>query len=214
MISLSTLVPQILLQTSDWLALNKPAGWLTIPGRNTQAPILNAWAEEQVGKVWVVHRLDVETSGVVLFALHADAHRQANSWFEKSMVRKSYLALCQGGSARPMFRVNVPVNGLASQTRFEVLGRFQKSNAMQVAAFPQSGRRHQIRIHLASQGYPILGDETYHGPRSITRSDRGILQVARVALHASRLQLPDSVKTVIEAPLPEDFKEWLNFLGE
>src|SRR5690348_8643168 len=100
-----SLQPTVLKLSSQWLVLAKPAGWLTIPGRpapmeagpmastataTKEDQILSEWAAREHGPVWTVHRLDRETSGVVLFARSAESHRQANEWFRKRLVKKTY----------------------------------------------------------------------------------------------------------------------------
>ncbi len=198
--------PEIISRTDRWLAVSKPAGWLTIPGRGVDFPVLLEWAEKaNGGKLWVTHRIDVETSGVVLFARTAEAHKQANQWFEKHGVRKSYDFLAQGNPSTPIFKVNEAIEGKPSVTQFEVKERFD--GVFLGRATPLSGRRHQIRIHLSHKGYPILGDTEYRGPRQL---DRLGLQIERVALHAAKLELPGAEK--FEAAWPEDFRAWIEKL--
>lgn len=209
--------PQLLLNSEDWLAFNKPAGWLSIPP--TQAsrwPILKSWVEQHYGRVWVVHRLDIQTSGVVLFAKNAASHQKANQLFERHQIKKRYEALGLGALKLPVFKVSKPIEGLPSVTQFEVMESFQVDSQSQkkiilFRAYPQSGRRHQIRIHLSKEGCPILGDVRYGGEKEF-QLKTGVFTVSRVALHASRLELPGGV--VIEAPLPQDFEEWLGLLRE
>ena len=200
--------PQILAQTDRWLVLNKPAGWLTIPGRG-EAPVLKAWAEKELGaQIWVVHRIDRDTSGVVLFAKTAQAHREANEWFEKHRVKKAYDFLAQGNPSSPIFKVNAPIEGAASLTQIEVRERL--GSGFLGRAVPLSGRRHQIRIHLAQKGHPLLGDAEYGGPKSLLTSQGERLDVVRVALHAASLELPGGER--FEAPWPLDFSQWVERL--
>lgn len=201
--------PAVLARTPEWLAVSKPAGWLTIPGRlgnaghtghGGPAPVVSRWAEALEGKIWVVHRLDRETSGVLLLARTAEAHRKASLWFQKHEVRKHYELLAQGRLRAPVVRVNRPIAGVASVTQVECRESF--SGAFLGRAMPLTGKRHQIRIHLAGEGHPLLGDPTYGGTQSIHS-----LPIGRVALHASRLELPS--REVFEAEWPEDFKGWV-----
>ncbi len=180
---------------------NKQPGWLSVSGRG-DTPVLSLALQEQLGvRIWPVHRLDVETSGVILFAKNAEAHRQASMWFEKRQVKKTYVSLAQGQPTRPMFQVKTPVQGSAATTQFEVLEKF--AEAFYVKAIPQTGRRHQIRVHLSSVGHPVLGDVQYGGNHAV---------IQRVALHASRLELPGG--KVFEAPLPEDFQQALEIIRQ
>jgi 23S rRNA-/tRNA-specific pseudouridylate synthase len=206
--------PRVLERTPQWLALAKPAGWLTIPGRTaegaTAAPVLSEWVERELGvKPWVVHRLDRETSGVLLFALDAEAHRQANQWFSGHNVRKTYDLLAAGSMTAPVARANQPVDGAHSVTQIEVRERFEA--CFLARALPLTGRRHQIRVHLSLRGNPLLGDPTYGGPGEVALGGAaGLLAIPRVALHAARLELPSG--DVFEAPWPADFDDWVERL--
>jgi 23S rRNA pseudouridine1911/1915/1917 synthase len=205
------LLPQQITLTEKWLALSKPAGWLTIPGRDPGAQgILSEWAQQNYGRIWVVHRLDRDTSGIVLFARSAQDHAQANEWFEKRKMKKIYDCIAAGKPATPIFKLNAPIRGDSALTQVEVRERF-------IAAFlarvrPLTGRRHQIRIHLSQKGYPLLGDVKYGGPREVSVDAVGLVTqiISRVALHAASLELPSGEK--FEAPWPLDFKGWVDAL--
>lgn len=190
----AAVLPQILFEDSNWLVLDKPAHWLSIPGRGADTvPDLAAWLRAERGDIWVVHRLDRETSGVILFARNAESHRQACLWFEGREIKKRYEFLAEGSCALPSFRVDAPIDGAPSVTMFE--RKEQWSGAWRGSAFPRTGRRHQIRIHLAGRESPILGDKQYGAPvRAIA---------PRVMLHSSELTLPGGQRWT--APLPEDF---------
>ena len=114
--------PALLAETPDWIALAKPAGWLTIPGRDpaSRAPVLKAWVDERFGRSFVVHRLDLETSGVILFARTEESHRRAGGWFQSHETRKHYDFLAQGSPKLPVFRVDLPIEGSPSRTQLEV----------------------------------------------------------------------------------------------
>ncbi|MGK5083400.1 RNA pseudouridine synthase [Bdellovibrionota bacterium FG-1] len=199
--------PGVLAQTDRWLALAKPSGWLTIPGRAAPGqrageafPVVSEWAAREHGPVWVVHRLDRETSGVLLLARSENAHREANTWFQQHRVRKAYDFLAMGSLSQPMIRVAAPIAGQASVTQIEEKEVFL--SCFLGRAVPLTGRRHQIRIHLAALGHPLWGDPRYGGPVS----------VSRVALHAARLELPTG--EVFEASWPDDFAGWIRKLRE
>jgi 23S rRNA-/tRNA-specific pseudouridylate synthase len=205
----SDLIPEIIATTDRWFVVSKPAGWLTIPGRASSEgvshPVLQEWAETAHGaKLWIVHRIDLETSGIVLFAKSAESHRVANQWFEKHEVKKAYDFLAQGSPASPIMKASDPIEGKPSVTQLEVKERFQ--GAFLGRATPLSGRRHQIRIHLSKKGYPILGDAQYGGPKGL---ENGI-EIERVALHAAKLELPGGER--FEAPWPADFRSWVEKL--
>lgn len=204
--------PTVLAKTEHWLVVDKPAGWLSIPGRASPASradgprVVSEWAGAEHGPVWVVHRLDRETSGVLLFARSAEAHRLANGWFAAHEVRKGYDLLAAGAMNAPVERVAVPIEGARSVTQVELKSGF--AGCFLARAVPLTGRRHQIRIHLASRGTPILGDSRYGGPESVDGASG--LRIERVALHAARLQLP--TREVFEAPWPADFSAWVERL--
>jgi len=191
--------PAILFQSELFIAVDKPAGWLSIPGRGS-LPVIHDWAQTQVGKLWVVHRLDRDTSGVLLFARDADSHRSASIWFENHQVKKSYDFVAQGTPRAPVFKSAEPIEGAASLTQFEVKEKW--AQAFLGKARPTSGRRHQIRIHLSKLGFPILGDTEYGGSSRFES-----LSFTRVALHAASLELPTGEK--IESPWHPDFKQWI-----
>lgn len=199
--------PSLIYDSGDWVVINKPPGWYSIPARDPQAPHLLEWLNEKIGKVWIVHRLDVQTSGVILFAKTEEAHQQANGWFRERKVKKTYLALAEGASPLPAFVRSDEVSGVPARTQFSVKENY--SGAFLVEAHPLTGRRHQIRVHLSQAGYPILGDVAYGGRRQIVLSNHTVV-VGRVALHASVLKLPNG--KIFEAPIPKDFSCWLNEL--
>lgn len=194
--------PEILAQTAHWVVISKPPFWLTIPGRDSTLPVLSQWVENHFSKIWVVHRLDRETSGVILFARTPDAHQEANSWFQNRKVQKTYHFLASGRPTMPIFKVSQPIEKAPSTTQFEVLETYPEGFFGK--AKPLTGRRHQIRIHLASKGFPIWGDVQYQGSRNILSG----IEINRVALHASELQLPSGEK--FSAALPKDMEDWLN----
>ena len=202
----------VLSKTPEWLVVAKPAGWLSIPGRQASATVLSEWAEREHGPVWVVHRLDRETSGVLLLARTAEAHRKASLWFQKHQVRKAYDLLAQGLPCAPVMRLKTPVEGAPSVTQLESKEIFAEAGCFLGRALPLSGRRHQIRIHLSELGHPLLGDPTYRGSREILLSSGRRLSVGRVALHAARLELPS--REIFEAPWPQDFGAWIAALRE
>lgn len=159
--------------------------------------------------MWVVHRLDRETSGVVLFALSEKDHKEANGWFQKRQVKKVYHCLASGTPSVPILKIKLPIEGAPSLSQVEVKETFREGFFARV--MPHSGRRHQIRIHLSSQGFPIWGDVTYGGVKQV-HLEGGVLPIERVALHSSSLELPTGER--FESPFPEDFQNWLNELRE
>ena len=208
----------IIHQDSQILVINKPAGLSVLPeGWDKDAVYLVKMLEEQYGKIWVVHRIDKVTSGVIIFALTAEAHRSLNIQFEKHQVEKIYHAIVNGNPpwdekiTKFPLRVNVGhkhrtmvdnKSGLRSETRLKVLKRKQASAL--VEAMPMTGRTHQIRVHLYALGYPLLGDVLYSAPETS--------EIARPALHAYSLTIthPESnERMTFTAPYPNDFKQAL-----
>lgn len=194
------LEPELITRTDRWLVINKPAGWLTIPGRgDSGAPVVSEWARKIEPRSQVVHRLDRETSGLILFAIGPEAHREAGLWFQNREMKKLYVCLAQGKPLRPLLKIQNPIDGAPCTTQVEVKERF--ADAFSAHVRPLTGRRHQIRIHLSESGHPILGDTQYGGSKALAN---------RVALHAMSLELPTGEK--FEASLPEDFMGWLREL--
>jgi tRNA pseudouridine32 synthase/23S rRNA pseudouridine746 synthase/23S rRNA pseudouridine955/2504/2580 synthase len=209
---------RVLLQEGALVAVDKPAGLPVIPGRDpASGPCVRTLLEAQLGRpVFVIHRLDRDTSGVLLFALDAPLHRALSMAFEAGTVTKRYLALAQGtlGTEVMVDASLVPARrGRMRVAREGELGKVSRTvlrpleqlpGATLVEAEPLTGRTHQIRVHLLSVGHPLLVDPQYGQPESW---GEGIL--ARTPLHASRLVLPPiagAAERVIEAPLPADFE--------
>ena len=196
--------PSILHEDADFVVLNKPSGWLSIPGRDPASPepVLTLWLTEYLKGVapLIVHRLDRFTSGVILFAKTAEAHQRANSWFLKREVKKVYHFLASPSPSKPAIQIRTDVDGKPAQTLFEVI---QKGETYFYGrATPLTGRFHQIREHAKEAGFPILGDKPYGGICQMT-----IQSTARVFphfwLHAFELTLPFGK---FQAPLPSEFK--------
>jgi 23S rRNA-/tRNA-specific pseudouridylate synthase len=200
--------PRIIAETARWRVVDKPAGMITVPGRarggsGQEEASLADWIRERSGEIWVVHRLDRETSGVVLFARDADSHREACRWFERREVSKFYDCLAAGEPSAPVLKLDEPVDGQRAVTQVQARERF--AGAFLGRARPLTGRTHQIRIHLAGAGHPLLGDVRYGGARLL-----GDVEIPRVALHAARLELPGG--ETFEAPWPADFASWVERL--
>ena len=216
------------------LVINKPAGLSVLPeGWEPDAPYLVKSLEEEYEKIWVVHRLDKFTSGVLVFALNAEAHRALNIQFEKHEVEKVYRAITVGAPpwkeriTKFPLRVNVGhkhrtmvdnKKGVRAETKFKVLNwnssitdelylADDAEGMALVEARPMTGRTHQIRVHAYALGYPLLGDTLYSSPETDI--------IARPALHAYSLSFNHPVsneRVSFTAPYPTDFKKALERL--
>jgi tRNA pseudouridine32 synthase/23S rRNA pseudouridine746 synthase len=216
----------LLHQDAQLLAVSKPAGRLVIPGRGRDERSLVEELSEVHGRLWVVHRLDRGTTGVLIFARSAEAHRALNLAFDRGEPRKRYLALV-AGTPPPELRVDVPLaparrgrmrparpgeaHAKPSATVVRLLEAFPPRPwaggiLSLVEALPETGRTHQIRVHLAHAHHPLAFDPDYGREDPLLGSD-GRTLLDRTPLHASRLELvhPASGRPlVLEAPLPED----------
>jgi tRNA pseudouridine32 synthase/23S rRNA pseudouridine746 synthase len=203
----------ILYEDNDLLAVNKPEGLAAVPERRPEAAdsLFERLCAERSERLYIVHRLDKETSGVIVFARNAEAHRRLNLQFEKRLVRKVYLALVHGIVADDWGMIDKPLrrfgsgrvgisaqHGRASITEFRVLERFKACTLVEL--YPRTGRRHQIRVHLYSIGHPVAGDPLY-GDRETQKN------FPRMMLHAHKLtvRLPSGSPITFEAPVPESF---------
>jgi tRNA pseudouridine32 synthase/23S rRNA pseudouridine746 synthase len=209
-----------LFENDDILAVDKPEGLASIPeSEKGKDCLLSLLSSAFPAKLYVVHRLDKEVSGVILFAKNPAAHKYLNDQFSKQGIRKTYLALTHGvipetGSVidKPLHqfgsgRMGVdPLRGRPSATEFHVRERFGAYTLVEVQ--PLTGRRHQIRVHFYSIGHPIVGDLRY-GDRVVQRT------FPRMMLHAQEiaLRLPSGEEVTIEASVPESFKLVIDKVG-
>ena len=205
--SLST--PQIIYEDDDHILLNKPAGWLSIPGRNGEGQALTQWLTQHLngGTPFVVHRLDRFTSGVMVYAKTAQGHKDACSWFLHHEVQKVYHFLAAPPPSRPAIKIKAPIEGKPAQTLFEVIQ--SGTQAFYGKATPLTGRFHQIREHARTAGFPLLGDRGYGGAMKLPDQTGKIIEFPRFCLHAYRLKLPFGE---FEAPLPDDLSAILKLV--
>jgi tRNA pseudouridine32 synthase/23S rRNA pseudouridine746 synthase len=211
------------------LAVDKPAGRLVIPGRGAGEVSLREELEAVHRRLWVVHRLDRGTSGVLVFARSAAAHRSLNLAFDRGEPRKRYLALVRGAASAwvEATRLDAPIaparrgrmrearpgdpRGKPSATVVRCLEVFPAwpwagGVLSLVEALPETGRTHQIRVHLAGAGHPLAVDPDYGADFPLVGPDARTL-VARTPLHAAELALThpaDGGALRLTAPLPDD----------
>jgi 23S rRNA pseudouridine1911/1915/1917 synthase len=238
-------IPLDILHEDDWLiVVNKPAGMIVHPAKGhwqgTLASAL-AFSFEQLSKAGgptrpgIVHRLDRDTSGVIVVAKHDRAHHALAAQFHDRTVDKEYLAIVRGVPDRDADVVDRPIGqhpkireqmairpddpaAKPAVTKLEVVERFERFAL--IKAMPKTGRTHQIRVHLASIGLPVLCDKLYGGSSQSTAADLGISNdqqviLARQALHARQLSLghpQTGARITFEAPLPEDISAVISCL--
>jgi len=181
--------------TEGWIITEKPAGLLSVPGKGPdKADCLYSRLQKVYPKILVVHRLDQATSGLMIWALTGECQKQLGRQFENRQVKKEYEALIAGVPPenegliemkqrldignRPM-QIRDDVHGKPSVTRWKVLD-VMPGSVSRVRLYPETGRTHQLRLHMTSQRTPILGDRLYGGP-----------DFQRLALHACTLEFQD-----------------------
>ena len=220
----------ILYQDKALLVINKPAGLSTLPdGYNPTLPHVKSLLEQQAGRLWIVHRLDKETSGILLLARTAKAHRSLNTQFEQHQVSKIYHALVKGNPDWQEKTIDLPLrtngdrshrtvvdhyNGKPTITHLKVLERF--GHYCLVEAAPETGRTHQIRAHLSSEGLSIIGDKLYGFRERDVPSDKesqhqhdidlSKISMAGMGLHARSLGINHPIsgqRIKFEAPYPD-----------
>jgi tRNA pseudouridine32 synthase/23S rRNA pseudouridine746 synthase/23S rRNA pseudouridine955/2504/2580 synthase len=223
----------ILVRTEGYLAVDKPAGVLVIPGRGEdEAPSMRVLLEAELGqKVYVVHRLDRDTSGVLLFALDAKTHRTLSMAFEAGLIEKRYRALVAGRLENPLELTKALAPARRGRMRIAKPGEDHKNahtlvrpieglkNSTLVEATPLTGRTHQIRVHLADAGHPLIVDHQYGRAEAFDAKqlggEGGAAVLSRTPLHAAQVTLPalEGISPrVIESPLPRDMEQALELL--
>ncbi len=232
--------PNIIFEDDHIVVVNKPADLLTIPDRfDATKPSLYGALNQIYGKVFIVHRLDRETSGIIIFAKTEDAHRHLSIQFEKHETAKIYLALLDGVLHQDEGEINKPIaphssvagkmvvakRGKDSLTLYKVIEKYKHFTL--VEANIKTGRTHQIRVHFQSIGYPLAVDALYGRKQAIFLSEiksnrfkigkfedeRPIMN--RTTLHSFKLEFqhPFTLETMcLEAPMPKDFSALLSQL--
>lgn len=231
---------ELIHEDADLLVVHKPAGLLTIPDRSGAQPSLLGQLEKVYGKVFVVHRLDRETSGILCFARTEAAHRHLSIQMERHTADKYYFALLEGVLHHEEGEIDKPIGehpripgkmaivhpGKPSLTFYRVAERFKHFTLVEVLI--KTGRTHQIRVHFESIGYPLAVDALY-GRRPAfflseikgksyksgkhSEEERPILD--RTSLHSARLRLDHPVtgeRMEFKTELPKDFAALLSQL--
>lgn len=178
----------------DLIIVEKPSGLLSVPGK-TEPDCLEARIRKDYPEALTIHRLDMATSGIMVFARNANAQRHIGLQFEKRIPEKTYIARVLGQVQDETGHVNLPLitdwpnrpkqmvcheRGKPSITEWKLLD--QEAQASRLALFPKTGRSHQLRVHMLSIGHPILGDRLYADEDAFTAAPR-------LQLHAHKLKL-------------------------
>jgi tRNA pseudouridine32 synthase / 23S rRNA pseudouridine746 synthase len=178
------------------IVLDKPAGLLAVPGRGAENQAnLASQVQEHYPDALVVHRLDRDTSGLMVMARGEEAQRRLGRQFEERQVGKRYLAIVHGSPADDRGRIELPMRkdferpprqcvdfaqGRQAVTEWRVISRQPDRTRIELA--PLTGRSHQLRLHLAQIGHPILGDKLYASEPAVAMTDRLMLHAARLSL--------------------------------
>lgn len=222
--------PTIIFEDDQILILDKPSGWITNDASTTTTqPVVQTWLRENLKypligdrerRDGIVHRLDKETSGLLIVAKTASAFENLQSQFKERKVQKTYVALTHGEIEPKEGKIEASVGrlpwrrerfgvlpgGREAVTRYKVIRYkdIKKEKYSLVELYPKTGRTHQIRIHLKFIGHPVVGDYFYAG-RKTAREDR--TWCPRLFLHASKITFshPDTGKGLtFESELPRD----------
>ena len=225
----------IIFENDDLVVINKPSGMLTISDR-AQSVSLKELLIQKYGKIFTVHRLDRDTSGVVIFAKNEEAHRYFSILFENRKVEKFYQAVVVGNPVNDEGKIDSPIaehpfikgkmvinkHGKESLTTYRVV---EHHNFYSLVEFQlHTGRTHQIRIHSKNIGHPIACDPLYGEGEPIKLSsikkkyklskdeDEERPVISRLALHSNKLiiELPDGELKTFIAPVPKDFQALMN----
>lgn len=185
----------VVYKDDDILVLNKPSGLLSVPGRKDEhKDSLQSRAQEQFPTATTVHRLDMETSGLIVMALNKPAHANLGKQFENREVQKQYVARVYGHLKDNAGSVDLPLicdwpnrpkqivnheNGKKALTHWKVISQETKTSLL--ALKPITGRSHQLRVHMMSIGHPIVGDQLYAKGNALRFSDRMQLHSTSIA---------------------------------
>lgn len=230
----------IILEDANFVAIDKPSGLLTIPDREGKDLSLKQLLKNKYGEIYTVHRLDKDTSGIVVFAKNEEWHKHLSQQFEARETKKIYYGLVLGSPSQPSGVIDEPIaehpvkkgvmtvykKGKESITEYEVLEKFRLFSWVQFRIL--TGRTHQIRVHMKFLGHPIVCDSLYGDGKPVyisqlksnyklskgAEEERPLLN--RLALHSSQLQLKglDGRDVNLEAPLPKDLRAVLQQLNK
>ena len=224
---------RILAHASDLVAVDKPAGIPTIPDQTGGAHSLLSLTQRAVGARSPLHatsRLDRDVSGVVVFAQTSGAALRLRRARSEGLYERRYVAILERAPADEAGAWNAPI-GRASDPRLRAVRGARAVDARTLyrvcshteagrvlaAVGPVTGRTHQIRVHAADAGAPLVGDRAYGGPARITLASGRVVEPRRIALHAARVVVPDErgSRLVVSSPIPGGLAElWVLLGGE
>jgi RluA family pseudouridine synthase len=242
----------ILFEDDQLVAIAKPAGLATIPGRGETDSVIQSLSRQlnipctgtADPRLRIVHRLDKETSGVLLLAKTISAQRHLSEQFQNNRISKEYLAIVVGRPETAEGEIDAPIgphptsrdrmtvgkHGRPAKTLWKIERAMRRFTLLR--CFPKTGKTHQIRVHLKSIGLPLAVDPLYHPPRvgqptgiflshfkrdyRPTRGQDERPLISRLTLHAEKLkfQHPDGREILIECPPPKDFRAAINQLSK
>ncbi len=199
----------VVFEDEDLVVVDKPAGLITAPtpesDRNNLASLLER--REGGGRVFVVHRIDLETSGLLVFAKNDDANRKLSEMFRQHDLERVYLAVVAGKFPDRIQRIDRPVSGRAAVTHVAVSERLgDLATVLQCRL--ETGRTHQIRLHVRAVGHPVLGDDRYGSPFPTAPPPRMALHATTLGFAHPRTRAPLS----FTSPWPGDLTAWLDRL--
>ncbi|HTB99331.1 MAG TPA: RNA pseudouridine synthase [Ferruginibacter sp.] len=225
-------IPEIIFENEHFIALNKPAGMLSIPDRTQSEPSLKDLLIQKYGSIFTIHRLDKETSGIILFAKDEETHKYFSKQFEERSVEKYYVGLVHGSLPAASGTIDAPImehpifkgqmvvnkNGKTSVTDYTVMEDLSKYSLVKFQL--HTGRTHQIRVHAKNIGHPLVCDPLYGDGKPVMLSaikkkfklskhddeERPLLN--RVGLHSYQLRFKDAEGNAFDliAELPKDIR--------
>lgn len=232
---------KIIYEDEHLIGLNKESGMLVIPDRYDQTK-LNLWTllNEEYEKVFPVHRIDKDTSGVVIFAKDEETHKEMNLLFENRNINKIYDAVVKGVFDKDYLEIDIPLMGSGNRklpvipsargkesfTNIKLLSKFRHASHLECKIL--TGRQHQIRVHLSTLGFPLLVDPIYGEQKdfylssikknfNLRKNEEEKPVIERLTLHSKLISFlhPQTKKEIsIEAEHSKDFKVLLNILGK
>jgi len=186
----------LLFEDEHLLVVNKPAGLLSVPGNSpAKKDCMESRLQAEFLEALTVHRLDMSTSGILLFARNKTMHSAMSKLFAEREISKTYIAVVDGLVEQDKGEINAPLmvdwpnrpkqqvdaQGKPSCTYYEVISRDPNTNTTKVQLTPITGRSHQLRVHMMSIGHSILGDEFYASDKAFVKADRLLLHAAQLS---------------------------------